>query len=312
MAMLTLLLPARDRLESAGMSAILARWLARGNRLAGGKPGRDAALRECFEFTGTRVPAAALTRSLDAGDARGPLWLRADPCHVGVDAVAVRMLACGTVDLSTEECAELAQALRPLFGDAGFPLELVTPARWYLRCPHDARVPQFAAPDDVLGDDLMRHLPQGENERQWRHLLNEAQVILHNHPVNERRVARGRMPANSLWFWGAGKLPEWVRAPFTRVLSRDDVVIGLARLAQIATSAPTLDAIVHIETKNVLLDLADQRDMNALERDWFAPLNAALQHRRLTQLHLCFDSGERTAIKPVHRWRFWRRVASTR
>jgi hypothetical protein len=312
MATLTLLLPARDRLESAGMPATLACWLARGNRLAGRKQGRDAALRECFEFTGTRVPAAALTRSMDAGDARGPLWLRADPCHVAVDAVAVRMLACGTVNLSTEECAELARALRPLFGDAGFPLEPATPERWYLRCPHDARVPQFAAPEDVLGDDLMRHLPQGENEHQWRYLLNESQVILHNHPVNERRVAHGRMPANSLWFWGAGKLPEWVRASFTRVLSSDDVVIGLARLAKIATSAPTPDAIVRMDVKDVLLDLADQRDVQALERDWFAPLNVALRHRRLTELHLRFDSGERAAIKPVHRWRFWRRIPSTR
>jgi hypothetical protein len=310
MAILTLLLPALDRL-GAPVPAVVARWLARGDRLSGAKPGRDTVLLECFEFIDTAVPVAALTRSLDASDAHGSLWLRADPCYVAVDAVAVRMLACGTVDLSAEESVELTSALRPLFGDAGFPLEPATPARWYLRCPIGAQLPQFAKPENVLGDDLMRHLPQGENERQWRHLLNEAQVILHNHPVNARRAATGRMPVNSLWFWGAGRLPEWVRTRFNRIFSRDEVTIALARLASVATLAPTSGAIVEFAADdNVLLDLADSRDTLAPDRDWLAPLDATLHRRALRELRVCFESGERLLIKPAHRWRFWRRIRS--
>src|SRR5262249_36634556 len=154
------------------------------------------------------VPAAALTRSLDANDAAGAIWLRADPCHVVPDAAAVRMLAWGNLALSSEESAELARALKPLFGDAGFPLEATLPQRWYLRCPASARLPHFTAAADVLGADLLTHFPHGDNERQWRHLLNEAQVILHNHPVNQRRAQRGQVTANSVWFWGAGALPD--------------------------------------------------------------------------------------------------------
>ncbi len=305
MPALTLLLPALQRLQAM---PTLTRWLVRGDRLAEAKPGRDAVLRACFEFTGATIPIAALTRSLDAADARGPLWLRADPCYVAADAVSVRMLACGTVDLSTEETAELARSLRPLFGDAGFPLEPFRTTRWYLRCPTGAQLPQFAAPEEVLGDDLIQHLPQGENARQWRHLLTEAQVILHNHPLNQQRVANGRMPANSLWFWGAGILPDWVRAPYTCSLSDDTVVVALAQLAKIAVADPSPDAIDRIQAKdNLLLDLANEHDISELEYDWFAPLDRALRRRRLTELHLRFGSGERVRVKPVHRWRFWRR-----
>jgi hypothetical protein len=309
MAELTLLLPALTHIEAAGTPAVLARWLARGDRLSNAMPGRDGALRECFEFLGASLPAAALTRSLDANGAVSALWLRADPAYAMADAVTARLLACGTMDLSREEADVLARALQPLFGDAGFPLEPTTPSRWYLRCPPGARLPHFAAPADALGDDLMQHLPQGTNERQWRHLLNEAQVILHNHPINARRTQRGQMPANSLWFWGPGTLPEWVRSPFTRVFSSDDMVIALARLAKISVMAPEPAAVFYIEAKDtLLLDLVNIRDPFALERDWLEPLDSGLKHRKLGALHLRFTGGERISVKPMHRWRFWRRI----
>ena len=40
-----------------------------------------------------------------------------------------------------------------------------------------------------------------------RMLLNEVQVLLHQHPLNAARQTRGLPPVNSVWFWGAGRLP---------------------------------------------------------------------------------------------------------
>ena len=284
---------------------MLASWLARGDRLADLKPGREAALRNAFAFPGTTLPVAALTRSIDASDAAGTPWLRADPCHVMVDAVAVRMLAWSNLDLSSEECTELARALRPLFGDAGFPLEVATPDRWYLRCPRGARLPQFSDPADVLGADLLPHFPRGENERQWRHLLNEAQVILHNHPVNVRRVQRGQIAANSVWFWGAGELPDLVRTTFTRVATSDASLAALARLAKVAGVPASPDTFFRFEAKDaLLLDLS----AGVARDEWYAPLHEALRTRQLAELELRFESGEVVIYKHRHRWRFWRRV----
>ena len=304
MAKLTILLRSLNQ-----TGAVAAKWLARGDRLADAMPGRDAMLRECFQFIGTQIPVAALTHTLDARDAPGATWLRADPCYVAVDAVTVRMLACEIADLSTEESNELAQALRPLFGDAGFPLEAASPARWYLRCPANVQLPRFSAPHDVLGDDLMPHLPSGSNARQWRHLLNEAQVILHNHPVNAQRMQRGQLPANSLWFWGAGVLPEWVRSPFTHVDSNDEVMIALARLAKVPASLRQPDCLVQLQHGgNVLLDVADLRDPAALQSDWLLPIAKLMQQRKLTRVQVHAQSGERVVLEPWHRWRFWRHV----
>jgi len=308
MAELTLLLPERARLLPDASSAALAAWQARGDRLADAAPGRDAALRECFEFTGTTIPSAALTRSLDATDAVGPLWLRADPSWVMADAVTLRLLACGNVELSAQDSEQLARALKPLFGDAGFLLEPATPARWYLRCPPGAQLPAFSAPYAALGDDIARHLPEGESGRRWRHLLNEAQVILHNHPVNAERSRRGLAPVNSVWFWGAGQLPDWVRTPFSIVASSDDIVLALARLAGIAVAGSQAEVIEAASgDRRILLDLdrpVDSTSSIALQER----IGQALAERSVTQVDLKFASGERVRYRRGHRWRFWRRL----
>ncbi|HEY8010341.1 MAG TPA: phosphoglycerate mutase [Rudaea sp.] len=317
---LTLLLPSWPQAVGHESTPTLLRWLARGDRLAAAQPGRDVVLRECFEFTGTSLPTAALTRSLDASDAPNVLWLRADPVYVMADAVTLRLVACGNLDLSAAEIDGFAQALKPLFGDAGFPLEATRTDRWYLHCAREAKLPTFSTPAAALGDDLALHLPEGENAQRWRRLLNEVQIVLTQHPLNAQRTRRGLPPVNSLWIWGAGTLPEWVRGDFTQVFSNDEITHALAKLAKIPVSSSLSDALKPIPSPtagetaqgdkgtSLLVDLADQHDIAALERDWFTPLDTALRERKIDVLHLRFESGERCTIKPAHRWRFWRRV----
>jgi len=302
MTELTLLLP---ELRRVAAFAAVRLWVARGDRLPDIARGREAALRSAFEFLGSSLPAAALTRSLDASDAAGALWLRADPCHVMADAAAVRMLAWDNLALTPEESAEFARALRPLFGDAGFPLEAATPQRWYLRCPPDAKLPTFEAPTAVLGADLLPHLPHGANERQWRHLLNEAQVILHNHPLNQRRAQRGQVTANSVWFWGAGTLPAWVRTPFGQVYSDDELVRALAAIARCALQ-PVAAFAAEPGSGAHLLDLATLPDPSAA----LATVESAAHSGAIGTLTLRFESGEGIVFRRRHRWRVWRRVSA--
>lgn len=281
----------------------LARWRARGDCLPDAMPGRECLIRDIFLFAGTSLPIAALTRELDAGDAAGSLWLRADPAYVRADMVTARLMACGELGLTREECDALVQPLRPLFGDAGFPLEATTTSRWYLRCPPGAQLPTFATPDEALGADLGDHLPSGDVGRRWRSLFTEAQVLLHNHPVNRQRIARGQVPANALWFWGAGLLPEWVKSSVTAVHSDDEVVRALAQRAgvevRMLADAPAGEG-------EVFVDLATTRADTITT--WIERADAALATKRTATLQLMFESGERWHVTRGQRWRFWRRV----
>src|SRR3546814_6194541 len=134
---------------------------------------------------------------------------------------AVRLLACGDMGLDQDEADALLRPLKPLFGDLGWPISAPSSERWYVSLPRDARLPAFTDPDTALGAEIHDLLPAGNDGRRWRAVLNEAQIVLHNHPVNAERVRSGRMPVNSLWFHGGGRLPDQVACDVQTVYSND-------------------------------------------------------------------------------------------
>ena len=185
MSSLHLLLPPLARFDA---TPLLKRWLVRGDRLPDASRGREAALREVFQLSGLSLPFAALMREQAAQDAGEHAWLCADPAYVRVETNGARLLVWGEeLQLTREEAESLAQPLRPLFGDAGAPLEIISSSRWALRLPQGAHLPAFVSPEAALGANLLEQLPQGDAGRRWRALFNEAQIILHSHPANAAR-----------------------------------------------------------------------------------------------------------------------------
>jgi hypothetical protein len=305
MPRLTLLLRGRGRFEGQSLSAELARLLARADRDADASPGRKPQLQRHFDVLPRHCPEAPITHELDAGDSIAHAWLRADPAYVQADMTSGRMLACGDMGLSADDCDAFLQPLRPLFGNEGFPISAPVPQRWYLMLPRESKPPQCSPPDEVLGDDLHAHMPEGDTGRRWRRLLNEAQVILHNHPLNAQRIARGLPPVNSLWFWGGGVLPDHVRTEYRDVFGEDALLRGLGKLAGVIVQPVPIRLAASSIEQDTLIDLRVMRELAALERDWLLPAVAAL--RKAEVLLLDFADGARYTIHRGQRWRFWRR-----
>ncbi|MFC4526612.1 phosphoglycerate mutase [Dyella halodurans] len=274
--------------------------LRKADGLASGAKGYLAGLAERFVVPGG-LPAAALTRELMAGDAADASWLCADPAWVQPDLNGVRLLACGQMQLSMEEAQAFARPLKPVFGDAGMILEVSSPDHWHLRLPTDAPLPAFAAPEQALGEDLFEHLPQGADGRRWRVLINEVQVLLHQHPLNAERRARGMPPINSLWLWGGGRLPDVVRTRLAGVIG-DDVLLGaLAKRAGISVAARSA-ASVEAAAPGWMIDLQDL-PVDEIATTWLASVQVLARRQ---PLQLSFASGERWLSHPWHRLRFWR------
>lgn len=295
----TLLLPARSRFPGGTLPAQVATALGRAER-GEGEPGESAQLRRHFEVQPDAWSAAALTRQVDAGDAAGSLWLRADPANVAPDMQGARLMASAeTLRLEPADTAALLPALQPLFAGFGFQLDAPSPSRWYLRLPDDTPLPAFTAPDRALGDDLFEHLPEGDDSRRWRALLTEAQVVLHQHPWNEQRMAQGRRAVNSLWFWGAGRLPQSVRTGHAQVRSRDALLQGLAAMAGVRVDGD--------QAVDALVDLRQLRSLDQLTRDAIAPLLDAIGRGELRELLLDFEDGARYRIHRGQRWHFWKK-----
>ncbi|MBD8898399.1 phosphoglycerate mutase [Rhodanobacter sp. DHG33] len=291
-------LPALDRFDRAHP---LRRLLVQADRLPDEPCGRLGGLAHAFGTDAATLPAAALIREHLLGDAGEAIWLNADPAWVQPDMAGVRLLACGSMSLALDEAQAFAELLQPAFAEAGLQLEISAPNHWQSRLAPGMQLPDFATPEQALGEDLYQHLPQGAEGRPWRMLLNEAQVLLHQHPLNAARQSRGLPPVNSVWLWGAGRLPASLHSRFAGVVGSDTLLLALAACAGIPSRACTQDAVA-LAPAGWLLDL---QDLSAAELGdaWCAAIEALARRQ---PLHMVFASGERWSWRPLHRWRFWR------
>jgi hypothetical protein len=302
------LLLARGR-RANGEAASLENWLGRGFGLQADAAGNPS------------VPAGALTVHAHGLDAGAHRWLRADPVHLRPDRDRVLLVPSQAFAVTAAEAQGLAAAMAPLLAGK-FELHALRPDQWCLRLEGTEQgEASTRSPADLAGADIDPHLPP----RQWHPLLTELQMALYEHPANTAREQRGDPVINSVWLWGAGKLPSAAHGPWQSVSARDPVAIGLARLAAIrhrVAGAGAMDWLERAPEEGrhlVVLDdlrgvraLGDAEDLarrlQLLESNWFAPLLAALKAGRVGMLtiHVPEAAASFEAARGDLR-RFWRR-----
>ncbi|NID14059.1 phosphoglycerate mutase [Luteibacter yeojuensis] len=315
--LLHVLLPGREKL--AGVPGF-SEWLARGSTVPASRPGYLLALAEHFRWPHGPLPAAALIRQSVAGDAGDALWLSVDPAWVQPELNGARLLACGNLGLSVDDAQGLVAALAGTFEAESMELRVGDAQHWQLRLPPYVELPPFPEPEEALGADLFEQLPKGGEGRRWRALINEAQVVLHNHPVNRKRAAEGLPPVNSVWLWGPGTLPDWVESGLTRIYSDDLLAWALAHRANVdiqprsafvgaASAAMGARGNLAIAAEAAptfgLLDLQDVQP-SVFAREWWPAIEARLLAG--TEVRLAFADGTRTVLRKRHRLRFWRKA----
>jgi hypothetical protein len=246
-------------------------------------------------------PSAALIErsTRHESDVQPFQWLRADPVWLQPDLTTARLMAWGNLGLTAEDAEALMAPLKPLFGDFGYVFEAREAEAWSVQCPRETRLPSFPHPLAALGDDAFPYLPEGPDARRWRSLMGEAQVLMHQHPVNAERARRGLPPANSLWFWGEGGLPDQVEGPSGHVATADPELAAYAQAAGAAVS-DRVDA-----AKPGLIDLRAERCWAVID-DLLALAMASMAQGAFAQLRLDFADGHLVSLEQTQRWRFWK------
>ena len=105
---------------------------------------------------------------------------------------------------------------------------------------------RLTEPHNVLMQEIAPHLPHMERETDdeaarrmcadVHALMLRSYEILQNHPVNRKRIAEGKLPANMIWPWGAATamtLPDFREkyGHYGSVISAVPLVWGIASLA---------------------------------------------------------------------------------
>jgi 2,3-bisphosphoglycerate-independent phosphoglycerate mutase len=68
-------------------------------------------------------------------------------------------------------------------------------------------------PHDIMDKPIKAYLPKGKGSEVLLDIMEAANAVLQDHPVNLRRVAEGKRPANMIWLWGQGPAPSMPTYP---------------------------------------------------------------------------------------------------
>ena len=300
----------------------LQRLLARGRRETGTWPGIDAWLMERFNVEPQTDWPSAPFALLGEGEAPGEAhWVHADAVSLRADRDRLLLVDATTLEIKEDEAQALQSTLEQHFADS-LRLIMTAPGRWYgnFSVPPEGKTLPLA---EVAGGQI----EPGRGAMAWHAIMNEMQMLLHEHPVNEAREARGEPPINGIWLWGAGRLAP-ASTPFRSISSALPLARGLGRQAGIAASLMPANAgnwIRSVASEGIQVCVIDtlleaaklgnaQRWLDALarlEQDWFAPLVGALEAGQIGMLTLHLG-GARTlisieAVRGDLR-RFWRRA----
>jgi len=271
------------------------------------------------------APIAAISRLVDDDHSQQGLWMRADPVHLAADREGVVLMDETSFTLDQHDALVLAAEIKEILAERGFMLEAPTKNRWYIKLEELPSI-KTTPIHEVVGRDIHQYMPTGENKQQWAQLMNEIQMVLHASQLNENRQQRSELPINSVWFWGAGELPQLTQHSWTKIFTDEVITKGFAKHTQ--TSCHELP-----EHANQLIEKIDASDnalavmafglrhaqyhdiegwldfINYLEEFWFADLLNNLKSGELEKLTIITKKKKITVTKSSL-YKIWKRPKS--
>jgi hypothetical protein len=260
-----------------------------------------------------RFAAGPCARAADADEAPALTWARAEPVHLLTAIDHLQLAAPVPQPLEPAESAELIDTLNRHLAGSGFSLHARPHSGWLCECPPGLEF-TVTEPAVAVGRNLRELLPAGRDAVRVRSLVNELQMLLHEHPVNGRRAAAGQATVNSVWLWGAGVAGSPQGTAAELLLTDDDWLAGLWRLhggrvrptGELARAVGEEVATLRVAIAPAASGRTAAEDLRELEQAVFEPARAALAAGRTGRIML-HTGREVLEIGAGARWAIWRR-----
>ncbi len=287
-------------------AASLRRWLSRG-KLGFVEP-QSEMLITVLNLLGVPVPAdglAALRFWGQTGE-RSSAWMAAaDPVHLETRLHTLRLRALRPDELPRPELRILFEHLQSRLGaGSGFSFTrlgdygYVHSADAFSTAPMSASVLHGLPPDE--------YVPPMESATVYHRLTGEIQMTLHEHEVNQRRLAAGDPEINSLWVWGGGVAPESTVGTLPLLIADDALFRGYWH----SRNGDGMDWGADIEKMNsgfvaVVPDLPPDEAGRAMV-DGLKRIKRMLTRGTIRSATLLFRDGLSIEIKRSDTFRIWR------
>lgn len=272
----------------------------------------------CASFGITRQqdwPAGPILAQALGAKNESAYWICAQPVHLEVNRDDLILQPVSQLRLSEEESRTLFSVVKSHFADDLLEMEHVDTGLW---CVGAGRAQRLSTTEIDLaqGRSVDGLLPSGEDAQWWQRLVMEAQMTLHEHPVNVAREQRGEAPVNSLWIWGGGT-PAVVHKGFDKMCVVDPLLRAAAILSHtqlIETPVKVADFLVDgrgFFEFNLQTNDKNGASLSVLDSEWISPAWQALRNGRLDQLTVVLALPNAMLICRCDRKarrRFWKRT----
>ncbi len=205
------------------------------------KPGSDVANlsvlgynpKECYSG---RSPLEAASIGIELKDT--DITARANLVTVSMEEnyVDKTMIDYSAGEISTLEAKELIEYLAKELNNEKYKLYAGISYRHCMVIDNGSLMGDLTPPHDITGKPVKDHLPTSEGGKELLEIMKKSHELLKNHPVNQKRIASGKNPANSLWFWGDGTKPN-LQNYYEKfgikggIISAVDLLKGIGKLA---------------------------------------------------------------------------------
>jgi len=213
---------------------------------AGMKPGSDVANMSVMGFdprkyyTG-RSPLEAASIGIDLKDTDVTLRCNIVTLSDEENYEDKTMVDYSAGDISTAEAAEIIKTVDGHFRNEIFSFYCGVAYRHCLVWNNGTTIlGKMTPPHDISGKVIGEYLSDSENAKPLIKMMKESYELLKNHPVNLKRIAEGKRPANSIWLWGEGRKPmlpsfESLYGIRGSVTSAVDLLKGIGKCAEMET-----------------------------------------------------------------------------
>ncbi|MCC5845613.1 MAG: cofactor-independent phosphoglycerate mutase [Verrucomicrobia bacterium] len=186
------------------------------------------------EFYSGRAPIEAAGAGIPL--APEDVAIRCNLVHIADDT----MVDYSSGHISNEDALPLIEALQEALGGEGLTFHPGVQYRHLLIWKNGPAKPVTQPPHDILEQNIIPYLPQGNRAGDLQRLMDASKAVLAGHPVNLARKARGEVPVTQIWLWGQGpalQLPTYADLynMTGTVITAVDLVRGLGVLAGLDT-----------------------------------------------------------------------------
>lgn len=157
------------------------------------------------EFYTGRSPLEAASLGVDLGP--DEVAFRLNLVNIKEEEGRMTMVDYSGGHISTAEAQELIDALQAILPGQGLALYAGVGYRHLLVVSGDLDGLATVPPHDYADQDVTTFWDNYRQVPVLADFVGRAREVLAEHPVNQRRLRAGKLPANGVWLWGEGKAP---------------------------------------------------------------------------------------------------------